>query len=676
MLRRLAQFLVAVGLLQWIGSALAQDSELRGRLNLRQQGMGGPRVALVVGVGRYANAPNLPNPPRDARSIDAALRRLGFDSELVVDPDKADLERAIQRFGARSRGADAALFYYAGHAIELAGKNWLLPSTAELNDERAVRFEAVDLDAVAEQIEGRARVNLLFVDACRDNPFRLRLANQGVRAVGSGGLAQMRAPVGTLIAFATAPGNFAEDGQGDNSPFTAAMLQYLETPGLEVRQMLGRVRATVREMTNGRQLPWEHTSLEGDFFFVRQAAATLAPVAPPTPVAVTPAPVVPAAPDAGVMELAFWQSVERGNTIAEYQAYVDAYPQGRFVGLARARIAALQLAQRQLAAVPVAPVAPARTRRAVVPVVGVYPEPRAIFRDRRADGADCPECPELAVIPAGSFTLGVSDEEERRETVPDALRARARPQMEVRISRPLALGRYEVTVAEYGAFVTATNRQHPGGCQLYRPHATTRNWEWQLEPNADWRSPRFPQTDRQPVVCVNWEDAQAYVRWLSERTLHEYRLASEAEWEYAARAGTRTARWWGDRAQDACANANVLDRATSRAFNWPQPAPDVHACEDAVVHTAAIGRFRSNEFALHDMLGNVWEWTADCWNANYAGRPIDERAWEVGDCSQRVVRGGSWVSNAWAVRSGSRSRINASDRYFFVGIRVARTLNP
>jgi Caspase domain/Sel1 repeat/Putative peptidoglycan binding domain len=258
-----------------IASALAQVQ----RPASPQAERGGARVALVVGIGRYDNVPELPNPPRDARAIHAALGRVGFESELLIDPDRSELEGAIQRLGDRARGADAALFYFAGHAIELAGKNWLLPRSVTMRTDRAARFEAVELDGVTETIEGGARVSLLFLDACRDNPFRLRLASRGARSVGGSGLAQMRAAVGTLLAFATAPGNIADDGDGEHSPFTAAMLRYIETPGLEVRQMLGRVRAAVRQATAGRQLPWDHSSLEGDFYFVQQAALATSPTA-------------------------------------------------------------------------------------------------------------------------------------------------------------------------------------------------------------------------------------------------------------------------------------------------------------------------------------------------------------------------------------------------------------
>lgn len=334
----------------WVTTAaFAQQIDLRGILQRDRDT--GPRVALVVGVGDYVNAPRLPNPPRDARAIDEALKRLGFDSELVLDPDRLQLEAAVRRLGDRSRGADAALFFYAGHAIELAGRNWLLPKSVELRDDRSVRFEAVEMDAVLEQTAGHARVNFLFLDACRDNPFRLRLSGSGARNVAAGGLAQLRAATGTLIAFATQPGNVAEDGRGEHSPFTAALLEFIERPGMEVREMLGEVRRAVRNATNNQQIPWENSSLEGSFYFNPQrppAVAAAPPQAAPTPPAAT-----PSADD----DRLYWESVRNSNSVAELELYLTRFPEGRFADLARVRIERLR--QRPPAQPPRPPTQPA-----------------------------------------------------------------------------------------------------------------------------------------------------------------------------------------------------------------------------------------------------------------------------------------------------------------------------
>lgn len=329
------------------------------------------RVALVIGNGAYRQVPALTNPPNDARDVHAALTRLGFESELVLDADRSTLETAIRRFGDRAVGADAALLYYAGHAVEVAGHNYMIPVTANLRSDRDLPFEAVDFDTVMGQLEGRARVILLFLDACRDNPFRLLLA-QGTRGIAGQGLAAVRGPVGTLVAFSTAPGTVAQDGVGRNSPFTAALLKHIETPGLEVRSMLGRVRQSVREATGGAQVPWENSSLEGEFYF--NPGQRSAPVASLPAAAPPPASPGAAGSDAATERL-FWESIRDSRSVAEFEAYLGRYPNGVFSELARTRIAALgePRAPVPAASAPRAALAPRQPVPTPAPPVAVSP---------------------------------------------------------------------------------------------------------------------------------------------------------------------------------------------------------------------------------------------------------------------------------------------------------------
>ena len=268
------------------------------------------RVALVIGNSGYRHVERLANPGNDARAIATALRPLGFQVELLVDGDRAAMEGAIRRFGSRAEGAEAALFFYAGHAIEVGGQNMLAPVSAQVRNERDLPFELIGLDLLMSQAEGRARVLLVFLDACRDNPFRNALAASGRGGATRGLAPPQQTATGTLIAFATSPGNVALDGRGANSPFTAALLRHVATPGLEVRSLMGRVRQSVRVETQGRQLPWDSSSLEGEFFFrsgTASAGAASAPaiaaVPPPSvqapqaaAVPPTPSPVPPPAP--------------------------------------------------------------------------------------------------------------------------------------------------------------------------------------------------------------------------------------------------------------------------------------------------------------------------------------------------------------------------------------------
>ena len=281
----------------------------------------GSRVALVIGASAYRHVPTLPNTLNDARAVAAALTRIGFEVDTVLDPDRAGLEGAVRRFGRRATGADAALFYYAGHALEFAGRNWLVPVQADLHNERDLRFEALEIDAVLEQIEGQARVSVLVLDSCRNNPFQQMLA-AGTRGMDLGhGLAPQSAAVGTLVVYATAPGTEAADGNGPHSPFTAALLNHIETPGLEIRSLISDVRKDVRQATGGRQIPWDSSALEGEFFLRAAAPVVLAPDR-----------------DA---EVVFWNSVRDTSDAAELRAYLSRYPNGTFAELARNRLARL-----------------------------------------------------------------------------------------------------------------------------------------------------------------------------------------------------------------------------------------------------------------------------------------------------------------------------------------------
>ena len=257
---------------------------------------------------------------------------------------------------------------------------------------------------------------------------------------------------------------------------------------------------------------------------------------------------------------------------------------------------------------------------------------------------DCPECPEMAVLPAGSYRMGSPSYEQGRQEDEG-------PAHEVTIAVPFAIGVYEVTVAEFGRFVDETGYSAGSSCFTY---------------------PRFRQNGRHPVVCVNWNDARAYVAWLSRETGEEYRLPSESEWEYAARAGTRTARPWGDGESGQCRHANGLDASAKEHYSdlkWV-----VASCRDGHVRTAPVGSFGANDWGLHDMLGNVSEWTEDCWNDSYAGAPSDGSAWEFGDCARRVLRGGSWADGPSYLRAAYRDISGYSN--YSLGFRVARTLTP
>ncbi len=288
----------------------------------------GARVALIVGVSNYVHAPRLPNTLNDAQDMAEALKKVGFDVDLVLDPDRNALEAAVRRLGQRSVGAATSLFFYSGHALEYGGHNWLAPTTANFDTGRNVRFEALDMDSILEQTSDNARVTLVMLDACRDNPFLSRLAGRS-REAATRGLARIEsAASGMLIAFATAPGQVAADGTGRNSPFTSALLKQMRTPGLEIKTLMTNVTRDVVQETNGRQRPWQNSSLEGDFYFVP------APAAPAVSTPPAPRPQPPAVDT----EIIFWNSISASRDPADFTAYLDRFPQGVFAALARNRL--------------------------------------------------------------------------------------------------------------------------------------------------------------------------------------------------------------------------------------------------------------------------------------------------------------------------------------------------
>src|SRR5882757_2587213 len=249
------------------------------------------RVALVVGNSAYQNVSRLQNPKNDALLVADTLKRLGFTlvgGQAQVELDKAGFDSAVQRFGSQSMGADVALFYYAGHGIQVRGTNYLVPVSANPAREADVDFQMVDVALVLRQMEGAGtRLNIVILDACRNNPF----GGRGLRAT-DGGLAQLRAPEGTLLSYATQPGNVALDGDDGHSPYTRALVETMQKPGLDVLQAFNQVGLIVKRSTGSSQQPWVSTSpIDGSFYFSSNAPAEVATADPP--ISVPPPPNLP-----------------------------------------------------------------------------------------------------------------------------------------------------------------------------------------------------------------------------------------------------------------------------------------------------------------------------------------------------------------------------------------------
>ena len=298
------------------------------------------RVAFVVGNGAYKNVAPLPNPPIDARAMASVLRNVGFDVVEGTNLSRDSMTQKLLEFGKKAQDADVALFFYAGHGIAINGTNYLLPVDADIKSEMDVKLgSAINIDVTLDQTMSDAKVKLVLLDACRDNPFAAKIRSAATsRSVNvQSGLAEMKSSEGTLIAFATGPGQTALDGQeGTNSPFTRALVANIAKPGVEIQQAMTQVRAQVNEETNKGQLPWGHTNLIGPVYLNPVAVPAEAPLAQAPN---TPAPTASTAPE---VELEFWRSVKDSSKPEELNAYLTNYPNGQFKPLALARIAALQ----------------------------------------------------------------------------------------------------------------------------------------------------------------------------------------------------------------------------------------------------------------------------------------------------------------------------------------------
>ena len=687
------------------------------------------RVALVIGNGAYEKAPYLANPRNDAADVGAALDRLGFEVSRLANADQAVLREGLRNFTRAASAAEVAVVFYAGHGIEVDGRNFLVPVDARLQSDQDVEFETVSLELVMRSVERARGLRLVILDACRNNPFAESMQRAGAtRSIGRG-LARAEPRGETLLAYAAKGGSVAADGKegSRNSPYTGALLRYLEEPGLDVGDMFRKVRDEVLTTTGGVQEPFTYGSLPGRDIYLASGAPPPPPPPPPEDKDTTASAAggTPPPPPGDPAKVAY-EAAERVGAVAAFLVVIEDFPGSTYAKLARVQIARLEEKPvvvgggapggDEEVAPPVAPPSPSpeeeerglglsreerrlvqlglssaghdpgladgvfggRTREALVAwqsskrmdVTGHLTreqsaglvalgreeaerkareaeererqraeadrraraeERRRAEEKRRAEVGrkfrDCPRCPELVVVPSGSYMMGSPSGEEYRSDSEG-------PVHRVTFERPFAVGVYEVTFGEWDACVEG------GGCGGYRP------------PSQNWGE------GRRPVMNVSWDDAKGYVAWLSRKTGEEYRMLSESEWEYVARAGTVTRYWWGDAIGRNRANC---DGCGSR-WDGGQTSP--------------VGSFAPNGFGLHDVHGNVWEWVEDCWHDSYRGAPTDGRAWTVGgDCGRRVLRGGSWGSEPGYLRSADRDRNSAGVRSSGSGFRVARTLD-
>jgi sulfatase modifying factor 1 len=295
------------------------------------------------------------------------------------------------------------------------------------------------------------------------------------------------------------------------------------------------------------------------------------------------------------------------------------------------------------------------------------PKPGAVFRD-------CPDCAEMVVIPAGAYVMGSTPEERKIEGVPTLFGDRESPQVKVTIPKPFALSKTEVTRAQFQRFLDETKPPPQPDCGI--SNMTKDGSKHKDNPGFSFSHPPFPQTDADPAICISWDEAHAFAVWMAKKTGKPYRLPSEEEWEYGARANTTTARYWGANDVDACDKASMMTTATFEAMGHSEDFMDKLMCGSDKAFTLPVASFDPNPFGLYDMLGSVWEWTEDCATPTHAGAPADGSAVEIKGCDKRIVKGGAFHSVPWLLRAATRGGgLPASFHAVAAGIRLARDLN-
>lgn len=552
---------------------------------------GEKRVALVIGNSAYLHAPALPNPRKDAEAVAVSLRRLGF-SQVIERHDltQANLLSELRAFGDSAVGADWAVVFYAGHGMQVDGQNYLIPVDARLKRVNTVEDETAPLERVLSKAREARKLRLVILDACRDNPFSARMEQTGRKRTLGRGLARVEPESGELIAYAARDGQQAADGDGAHSPFTAALLANIEQPGVEVNLLFRKVRGAVLASTGRNQEPFVYGSLPEEQFYFNPPAQGAAAKTPDE------------------------------------------------VAALKEKIAKME---QQVAALS-SPLAKPPVESAVKPAVGRWPEQSGPKVGETIQ--DCADCPEMVVVPAGSFMMGSPPDEPERFDWEG-------PQRRVTIARPFAVGKDAVTFAQWDTCVADR------GCGGYKP------------PDAGWgRGPR-------PVINVSWDDAQGYVKWLSRKTGQTYRLPSEAEREYFTRARTSTLFWWGSSITPFWWGSSI----TPDQANYNGSADPYNGGGKEGVYrrsTVPVKSFKPNAWGLYQVHGNVWEWTEDCWNGNHDNAPADGSARTTRDCSRRVVRGGAWNFIPRYLRAAYRDRDTTDSRVDYGGFRVVRTLNP
>jgi formylglycine-generating enzyme required for sulfatase activity len=614
------------------------------------------RLALVIGNENYANLPareQLQKAVNDGRAVGKALGQIGFDVIPGENLGRQAMVDKLDELTRRLSPGDKAFFFFSGHGVTLDGVNYILPADVpdvEAGQETRLKGAALaESYIISELLRRGVQVAVVVLDACRTNPF----GRAGAKGVGGGkGLVPPPQVQGVFSLYAASSGQAARDRlyDGDRNPnsvFTRVLVPALTKPGLDLAALAIDVREEVVLLARSAgydQRPSYYDETSGGRVYL----AGLPTANPAGSAGVGPSGNLPAIP--------------------------DRVP-------AAAGMVPLRPATTPMAAVapPVAPAVPL-SDPCGGPVTVSFPSrcaaPLTTAQERGLQPKDsfkeCAQCPEMVVVPSGSFTMGSPESELGRDEILD----KESPQHVVAIGKPFAVGRLHVTVDEFAAFVAETGYVAGSKCWTFEGGTS------EERSGRSWRNPGFAQEGSHPAGCLNWYDAKAYVDWLTRKTHKPYRLLTEAEWEYAARArttpGTYPRFWFGNDEKELCRYGNGGDQQArdtvegTKGWGGWTAAP----CNDGYAYTSPAGHFEANGFGLYDMFGNAQQWTADCYHDNYKGAPADGSAWTTEDCNRRVLRGGSWSFSPRYLRAATRIGSSADGRDDDYGLRVGRTLTP
>ena len=624
--------------------------------------------ALVIGINAYTGGwQPLAKAVEDAEAVAEGLTALGFDVTLKRDLKSSELQATLRAFFViKGQDPEARLFlWFAGHGHTMNGEGFLVPADSPLPSDPAFLIHALPMRDFGSLVRlARAKHVLAVFDSCFSGTIFSARGGPAPAAIS----AKTLKPVRQFLTSGDAGQVVRDDGSFRDYFLRAVRGEEgsdVNKDGYVTGSELGLFMSQkIATLTSAAQTPrfgklHDVRYNKGDFVFQVPGGAATATTDDDANLRKDVSQTEQAS-----AERALWQSVRDSNESAELAIYLKRYPKGLFAELAQLRIAKLKAKRKYIA---VDRDRDRRDARLSDPARPIPPPVLAIAKPERPGDLfrECRECPEMVLLPAGHFEMGAGAVEialyglNTESVMPEV------PRHAVRLGMPFAMSRREIIRGEFLAFAAETGRRPSGACRYFAAG-------YDEDGTRTWRVPGFPQGDDHPVVCVSWRDARDYAAWLAKRTGQPYRLPSESEWEYAARASSTAIYPWGDDAMAACAHGNAGDAEFASRFpaaDWP-----LADCSDGQIHTAAAGSFPANRFKLLDMIGNVAEWVGDCWFENHNGALADGRKRDRAGCGGRVVRGGGFRDGPVGLRAAMRRRELANQRDTAIGFRVVRDL--